>query len=79
MAYNQEFIKSVMDKLDRLNSQQGIQPGDFDANRRGHNTKIDGLAPLNFLDVMGSAALRYIESKKSSTPIPPDPLFPDRN
>jgi hypothetical protein len=77
--YDQDFVKSVMNKLDLLNAQNGIQPGDFQASSRGYNRRTECLPELNILDSMGRSALNYIERKEQMPIIAPDPLFPDRN
>jgi hypothetical protein len=77
--YNQDFVKSVRDKLDKMNSLNGIQPGDFQSAQRGYNRRTEGLPELNMLDHMGRAALDYMERKKNLPQIPADPLFPDSN
>lgn len=69
-----EYIKSIMDKLDRLNKEAG-----FDPKNPQHNGKIEGLDNLDVMDAIGGAGVKYMEWKKTQPIAPPDPNFTDRN
>ena len=71
MRPSKEYLDMISKRLEAMNP--GVSNPDKGLER------YEAFKMPSGIDQLGQTAMAYLDKKKKEDPIPPDPLFPDRN